>query len=162
MTQETQSLTGYQLRVLAVLALVNFVNFAERGLVPPLLPLLRDAFGASSAQLGLLQVVLQAVLAAASIPFGFFADRWSRTRVISFGVIFAGLATILSGMATTFTMLLAARALVGVGEAAITGPTADDVVIDLDQCTEELAAVADDNGFLDEAGVLQGDRKSVV
>jgi MFS family permease len=118
MAQESPSLTGYQLRVLAVLALVNFVNFAERGVVPPLLPLLRGEFGATSAQLGLLQVVLQAVLAVASIPFGFFADRWSRTRVISFGVIFAGLATILSGMVTSFTLLLAARALVGVGEAA--------------------------------------------
>ena len=118
MTQESSSLTAYQLRVLAVLALINFVNFAERGVVPPLVPLLRGEFGASSAQLGLLQVVLQAVLAVASIPFGLFADRWSRTRVISFGVIFAGGATVLSGMATTFTMLLAARALVGVGEAA--------------------------------------------
>ena len=118
MAQESSSLTAYQLRVLAVLALINFVNFAERGVVPPLVPLLRGEFGASSAQLGLLQVVLQAVLAVASIPFGLFADRWSRTRVISFGVIFAGAATVLSGMATTFTMLLAARALVGVGEAA--------------------------------------------
>ncbi len=118
MTQESSSLTAYQLRVLAVLALINFVNFAERGVVPPLVPLLRGEFGASSAQLGLLQVVLQAVLAVASIPFGLFADRWSRTRVISFGVIFAGGATVLSGMATTFTMLLAARAMVGVGEAA--------------------------------------------
>ena len=118
MAQESSSLTAYQLRVLAVLALINFVNFAERGVVPPLVPLLRGEFGASSAQLGLLQVVLQAVLAVASIPFGLFADRWSRTRVISFGVIFAGAATVLSGIATTFTMLLAARALVGVGEAA--------------------------------------------
>ncbi len=118
MTQGPSSLTSYQFRVLAVLALINFVNFAERGVVPPLVPLLRQEFGASSVNLSLLQVVLQAVLAVASVPFGFFADRWSRTRIIAFGVIFAGLATVLSGMATTFAMLLFARALVGVGEAA--------------------------------------------
>ena len=118
MQKPANSLTGYQLRVLAVLALINFVNFADRQAVPPLVPLLRDEFALTSTQISYLQVVLQAVLAAASFPFGFFADRFSRSRIIAGGVIFWSFATLLTSHVHTFQMLLVARGLVGVGEAA--------------------------------------------
>lgn len=118
MEKPSHSLSGYQFRVLAVLALINFVNFADRQVLPPLVPLLRKEFGVTSAQLGLLQVVLLAVLATASIPFGMLADRWSRTRIIATGVVLWSLATFFSGMAGSFLLLLVARSLVGIGEAA--------------------------------------------
>jgi len=118
MKTESHSLRGLQLRVLAILALINFVNFADRLVVPPLFPLLRQQFGLTSAQLGSLQMLLQVVLAVATIPFGLIADRMSRTRIIAAGMVFWSLATFLSGLAQSFAILLAARALVGVGEAA--------------------------------------------
>jgi MFS family permease len=65
-----------------------------------------------------LQTYLLAVLAAASLLFGFLADRLSRRAVIAFGIIFWSLATFASGMAGTFMFLLMSRALVGVGEGA--------------------------------------------
>ncbi len=111
-------LTAYQIRLLAVLALINFVNFADRLIVPPLVGQLRDAFDLSSVKLATLQAVLQIVLAVASIPFGLLADRWSRTKIIAAGVAIWSLATFLTGLAGTFAVLLLARALVGVGEAA--------------------------------------------
>ena len=111
-------LDRYQVRVLAILALINFVNFADRLVVPPLVPLLRDQFGLSSANLSLLHIALQIVLSLATIPFALLADRASRTRIIAAGVIFWSLATFLTGMAHTFALLLLARSLVGVGEAA--------------------------------------------
>ncbi len=111
-------LTAYQVRVLVVLALINFVNFADRLVVPPLLGQLRDAFDLSSVKLATLQAVLQIVLALASIPFGLLADRWSRTKIIAAGVTIWSVATFLTGLSNTFALLLAARALVGVGEAA--------------------------------------------
>ncbi len=118
MKTEPDSLHSFQLRVLAILALINFVNFADRLVVPPLFPLLREEFHLSSAQLGSLQTLLQIVLAMATIPFGLMADRMSRTRIIAAGVVFWSLATFLSGLAQSFALLLMARALVGVGEAA--------------------------------------------
>src|SRR5438445_432891 len=102
----------------AVLALINFVNFPDRQVIVPLVPLLRDQLGVTDAQLGSLQTWLLVVLAVASIPFGFFADRFSQTRIIARGVVFWSLATIVSGLAPSFSILLVARALVGVGEAA--------------------------------------------
>lgn len=112
------SLTRYQIRLLAVLALVNFVNFADRQVIVPLVPLLRAHLGVTDAQLGSLQTWLLVVLAVASIPFGIFADRFSRTRIIAGGVVFWSLATIASGLAPSFSLLLVARAMVGIGEAA--------------------------------------------
>jgi MFS transporter, Spinster family, sphingosine-1-phosphate transporter len=118
MTENSHSLTAYQFRVLAVLALINFVNFADRQVIVPLVPLLRDQLGVTDAQLGSLQTWLLVILAVASIPSGFLADRISRKRIIAAGVIFWSLATMASGLALSFTFLLVARALVGVGEAA--------------------------------------------
>lgn len=118
MSSSPNSLSAYQYRLLAVLALVNFVNFADRQIFVPLLPLIRAHLGVSDAQLGSLQTWLLAVLAIASMLFGFLADRLSRRAVIAFGVLFWSLATFASGMASTFMFLLVSRALVGVGEGA--------------------------------------------
>jgi MFS family permease len=118
MESQSTRLTTYQLRLLAVLALVNFVNFADRQVVVPLLPLLRQQMGVTDAQLGSLQTWLLVVLAVASIPSGFLADRFSQTRIIVGGVVFWSLATVACGFASTFLVLVVARALIGVGEAA--------------------------------------------
>jgi MFS transporter, Spinster family, sphingosine-1-phosphate transporter len=111
-------LTSSEYRLLAVLALVNFVNFAARQVFVPLIPLLRTHLGVTDAQLGSLQTSLLIVLAIGSIPFGLLADRLSRKAIIFFGVVCWSLATFVGGMAQTFTFLLFARAAVGLGEAA--------------------------------------------
>jgi len=118
MDMKSSSLTSYQIRLLAVLALVNFVNFAARQVFVPLIPLLRQSLGVSDAQLGSLQTWLLMVLAIASIPFGFFADRVSRKLIIVIGVTCWSIATLLGGFASSFLFLLFARAAVGLGEAA--------------------------------------------
>src|SRR5262245_40849004 len=111
-------LSRYQYRLLAVLALINFVNFAARQVFVPLIPLLRGPFNASDEQLGSLQTVLLAVLAVGSIPFGLLADRFSRKFIIALGILFWSVATFAGGLATGFLFLLVTRAFVGLGEAA--------------------------------------------
>jgi predicted MFS family arabinose efflux permease len=111
-------LTSYQIRLLAVLVLVNFVNFAARWVFIPLIPMLRVHLGVTDAQLGSLQTWLLLVLAIGSIPFGFLADRFSRKSIIVFGIVCWSLATFAGGLAGSFAFLLIARAFVGIGEAA--------------------------------------------
>jgi len=50
--------------------------------------------------------------------FGALGDRFARPRLIAFGVACWSVATSLAGFAGSFGALLAARASVGVGEAA--------------------------------------------
>jgi predicted MFS family arabinose efflux permease len=118
MSTKSIPLSSYQIRLLAVLALINFVNFAARQVFVPLIPLLREHLHATDAQLGLLQFFLLLVLAAGSIPFGFFADRFSRKAIIAIGVLLWSTATFVGGFASSFLFFLIARAVVGLGEAA--------------------------------------------
>ena len=107
-----------QFRLLLVLGLINFINFADRLVIVPLFPLLRDQFSLTDAQLGALQTVLELVLAVATVPFALLADRVNRRVIIAVGVMIWSLASLFSGLAGTYAALLVARALVGIGEAA--------------------------------------------
>jgi MFS family permease len=118
-----------QVRLLAVLALINFVNFADRQVLNPLLPLLRQHFNVTDSQLGSLQTVLLIVLALASIPSGYLADRFSQHTIIAGGVLFWSLAAMCSGLAPTFAALFVCRGLVGIGEAAY-APAAQAMISD--------------------------------
>jgi len=129
MASNTTPLSSYQIRLLAVLALINFVNFADRTVVVPLLPLLRQQMNLTDSQLGSLQSGLLVILALASWPCGFFADRLSRTKIIVAGIVVWSLATVACGFATSFLLLLVARSLIGVGEAAY-APAAQSMISD--------------------------------
>jgi MFS transporter, Spinster family, sphingosine-1-phosphate transporter len=118
MSMKSIPLSSYQIRLLAVLALINFVNFAARQVFVPLIPLLRDRLHVTDAELGSLQTFLLVVLAVGSIPFGFCADRFSRKAIIAIGILFWSVATFAGGLASTFLFFLVARAVVGLGEAA--------------------------------------------
>jgi MFS transporter, Spinster family, sphingosine-1-phosphate transporter len=118
MSSSPNSLSAYQYRLLAVLALINFVNFAARQVFVPLIPLLRGSLNASDEQLGSLQTVLYVILAIGSIPFGFLADRFSRKAIIAIGILSWSVATFAGGLAVSFLFLLVTRSFVGLGEAA--------------------------------------------
>jgi MFS transporter, Spinster family, sphingosine-1-phosphate transporter len=118
MPTNSNQLSSSQIRLLAVLALINFVNFAARQAVIPLIPLLREHLHATDAQLGSLQTALLVVLAAASIPFGFLADRFSRKAIIALGIFFWSVASFAGGLMSSFLFFFIARGTVGLGEAA--------------------------------------------
>ena len=100
--------------------LINFVNYVDRQIIFSLFPSIRREFSLTYEQLGLFPFAFTVVLAVMSLPLGMLADRTSRKLVISAGVIFWSAATFFSGLAGSFRSLLAARGMVGVGEAAYT------------------------------------------
>ncbi len=110
--------TGWQWKVLLVLTLINFLNYFDRLIVFPMFPLLKEEFDISDFRLGLLGSVFITVHSLAILPFGYWSDRGSRQKIMAFGVSLWSAATALSGLASTFHVLLAGRALVGVGEGA--------------------------------------------
>lgn len=115
----------YQLQILATLTLVNFVNYVDRQIVYALVPLIKAEFILTYFQVALLGTVFSIVHSLGTLPLALLADRFSRKKVISYGVLFWSAATFLSGLAASFQSLLTARGLVGVGEAAYTpGATA--------------------------------------
>jgi MFS transporter, Spinster family, sphingosine-1-phosphate transporter len=105
-------------RALGVLTAINLLNYLDRYLVPPLVPDLERAMGLSHQQAGWLWPAFMIVYMLTAPLFGAWGDRGSRTRPIALGVFIWSLATVLSGLSRNFPQLFAARALVGVGEAA--------------------------------------------
>jgi predicted MFS family arabinose efflux permease len=112
--------TSVQIRVLALLTLVNFVNYVDRQIIYPMFSLLRAEFGLTDLQVGFIGTVFSLVHSPATILLGYLADRTSRRLVITYGILFWSGATFLTGLANSYRMLLVSRALVGVGEGAYT------------------------------------------
>jgi MFS family permease len=102
---------------LAVLFLVNVLNFYDRQALGAVLEPLRREFQLSDSQLGAIPTAFVIVYALAGVPLGRLADRWSRKRLLAIGVtVWAGL-TALGGLSTGYAMLFATRMGVGIGEA---------------------------------------------
>jgi len=104
---------------LAILSFINLFNYLDRFLVPALYESLkRSDLHLSDSELGLLMSGFLAVYTLTAPVFGALGDRRARPRLIAFGVACWSIATTLSGFAGSFATLLAARASVGIGEAA--------------------------------------------
>ena len=108
-------------RLLAVLTLLNVLNFVDRQLIAALAPLLIAELGLTRAQIGLLAgfafVLLYTLV---GLVLGAIADRADRLRLIALGLTLWSGMTALSGLARSFVHLAAARVLVGIGEATLT------------------------------------------
>jgi MFS transporter, Spinster family, sphingosine-1-phosphate transporter len=104
---------------LAVLSFINLFSYLDRYIVSALIESLKHAnLGLSDANLGSLMSGFLVVYTLTAPVFGALGDRRSRPRLIALGVACWSFATALSGFAGGYLTLLAARASVGVGEAA--------------------------------------------
>jgi MFS family permease len=104
---------------LAVLTAINLLNYLDRYVIAPLTTDLKRDMSLSDTQLGWLLPAFILVYLLAAPLFGAWGDRGSRTRPIALGIGIWSLATMLSGLTHGYPHLLAARALVGIGEAAV-------------------------------------------
>src|SRR5271169_1142080 len=117
--QKQNSLISSPNWVLAVLAFINLFSYLDRYVVSGVLESLKHAgLGLSDTNLGSLMSGFLVVYTLLAPVFGALGDRRSRPRLIALGVACWSFATALSGFAVSYLTLLAARAAVGVGEAA--------------------------------------------
>ncbi len=104
-------------RVLAVLLVVNLINYLDRQVLYALLPDIQLELRLSDAQAGRLASAFMVVYMFAAPPIAYVADRWGRRLWIAGGIALWSLATAASGLARGYGELFAARASVGIGEA---------------------------------------------
>ncbi len=111
--------SGYAWYALFVLVLVYIVNFVDRQIISILVGDIQRDLRVSPAQVGFLYGTAFAVFYALfGIPLGRLADSWYRGRLMAMGLALWSSMTALSGFATSFTVLAAARVGVGIGEAS--------------------------------------------
>jgi len=104
--------------LLGALTTLNGLNYLDRYVAAATLPLILTGFAISDAQGGLLQSIFIVVYALVCPIAGWLGDRQRRLRLAAGGVFVWSLATMGSGLAPTYVFLLAARAIIGVGEAS--------------------------------------------
>jgi MFS family permease len=109
---------------------VNFLNYIDRYVIAAVLPLIQREFQLDDARAGYVLSMFVLVYMAASPFTGVMGDRWPRRYLVGSGVLLWSVATIATGLATTYHHLLIARSFIGVGEAGF-GAVSPTIISDL-------------------------------
>jgi MFS family permease len=103
-------------RLVALVALATFLNYADRGNLATAAPLLKGEFQLNNTELGILLSAFFWTYIPAQLMSGWLIDRYGAWRILAVGLALWSLATILLGVAGGFALLLLLRLLLGLGE----------------------------------------------
>src|SRR5262249_17767302 len=103
--------------IILALSFSHFLNDTIQSLVPALYPMLKDNYGLSFAQIGLITLTMQATSSLLQPAVGLFADRRPQpySLAVGMGVTLVGL--VLLPAADSYVALLLAATMVGAGSA---------------------------------------------
>ena len=107
----------YPRTALALLTLLNLLNYIDRSVLFAVQPLVQSEFHLSNAQVGYLTSAFLGFYMVAAPFTGPLADRYSRKLIIVLGAVFWSALTLLTAVTHTYWELLVRHTLVGVGEA---------------------------------------------
>jgi predicted MFS family arabinose efflux permease len=93
-------------------------DYMARQVLNAVFPLLKAEWALSDGQLGALSGVVALMVGLLAFPLSLLADRWGRVRSLTLMAVLWSLATLLCGLAQSYTQMFLGRLLVGVGEAA--------------------------------------------
>jgi MFS family permease len=115
-TQSASRLTPELSRLAVLLALSIFINYIDRGNLSIAGLLIKNDLGLSYFQLGILFSSFFWTYAVFQIVSGWLADRFDVNWVLALGILLWSAATVGTGFVRGFTLLLAMRLILGVGE----------------------------------------------
>lgn len=112
----------YKWEVLLLLWMAYLVNQGDRQVFNTVLPAVRDALSLTDTSVGLIATIFN-LFYAAMVPIGGWAgDRFSRKWVVTVSILFWSVATMFTGLATSFIWLLILRSVATGGGEAFFGP----------------------------------------
>ncbi len=104
--------------VVTLLAIAVFINYVDRGAIATAAPLIKDALRLTNSQIGVLLSAFFWTYTPCQLLAGWMAERTGAARVLALGLAVWASATVLTGLAGGFAMLLGLRLLLGLGESA--------------------------------------------
>jgi predicted MFS family arabinose efflux permease len=119
-----------RLRVIVLLACVLALDSADKATIGSTAVQLEAALHVGNTQIGLLVTVSTAIGAVATLPLGVLTDRINRTRLLSVAIIVWSAAMVVSGLSSSYLMLLLTRLALG-GVVATAGPVIASLAGDL-------------------------------
>jgi len=108
----------YRFYVLGLMVGIALLNYMDRWVGSAVAPLIQAEFDLNDFSIGVLGSAFTLIYALAALPFGMWADRGVRKTVIGTGVAIWSMATLLTGLSTTYVQLFVTRAVLGIGEAS--------------------------------------------
>src|SRR5436305_6736330 len=100
-----------------ILLIINVLNYADRYVLPAVLPKIRTDLGLTPFQEGLLGSSFLLVYGLATLPLGVLADRGIRKNIVALCVAIWSIATVMAGVTRNFLQLFTVRSVLGIGEA---------------------------------------------
>jgi len=113
-THTTARQTRY---VFILLFLLYMFDYIDRMVIVSLFPYIKQDWGLSDTQLGLLVSAVYWSILISTLPISILVDRWSRKNCIGMMAIVWSLATIACAFTRNFAQLFVTRVVIGVGEA---------------------------------------------
>ena len=113
----------YKWEVLILLWMGYLLNQADRQVFNTVLPAIRDALSLTDTSVGLIATLFNLAFAVFVPIGGWMGDRFSRKWVVTISVLIFSVATMFTGMAGTFLMLVALRSIATGGGEALFGPS---------------------------------------
>jgi MFS family permease len=108
---------GYSYYVFALLFLLYMFDYIDRLVVVSLFPFLKQDWGLTDTQCGLLVSAVSWSILIFSFPASVIIDRWSRKKSIGVMALLWSLATAACAFTKSFPQLFLARTAIGIGEA---------------------------------------------
>jgi MFS family permease len=115
------------------------IDQIDQNVLRGVIPQLKTDFNIDNTQIGLLLSIFVLVNGLITVPAGYLADRWHRTRTIGHTVIAWSAVTMVTAAAQSFGQLLLGRAMLGFGQ-AITEPSANGLISDFYPTTTRARA----------------------
>jgi len=112
-----------------VLGLVIFIDQVDQNILRGVVTPLQHEFGIGDLEIGILLTAYTIVNGLITVPAGYLADRWNRTRTIGHTIVAWSGLTALTAAMPNYGSLLAIRSALGFGQ-AITEPSAASLVGD--------------------------------
>lgn len=113
----------YKWEVLILLWMGYLLNQADRQVFNTVLPSIRDAFSLTDTSVGLIATLFNLAFAVFVPIGGWMGDRFSRKWVVTISILIFSVATMFTGMAGTFVMLIVLRSIATGGGEALYGPS---------------------------------------
>ena len=103
--------------MLSFFSLLHLICYLDRGIISVAEPEIRNAFGLTLGQMGVVLAAFTWTYALGQIPVGWLGDRYGPRKVLSVLITWTSASACLTGAAAGFGSLLTARLLLGLGEA---------------------------------------------
>jgi MFS transporter, FSR family, fosmidomycin resistance protein len=111
----TATTLRHDVKVIGLIGSAHFLSHFFQLIIPPLFVFMKDDFGVSYAQLGLVLALMYTVSGVCQVLAGFAVDRFGARRVLLFGMAMMSSGIALTGLSSSYPMLFIGAFCAGLG-----------------------------------------------